>query len=439
MKKSRLSLAVIAGAAIFLCVATPHAGGANPDPKPSILMESSGELNLRQALELAFARNPDLAAFSWEVRSGDPRIQQAGLIPNPELGVEFENFLGSDPSRKFETLETTLSISQLLELGGKRAARIRLASSEKEVSSWEYEAKRADVAAEVAKSFVEVLSAQERLALAGEMARLSKEVLDVVSARVAAGKISPVEETKASVAWSISGIDLERAKLALEGTRKRLAATWGSAIPMFSKTVGQLDRLTSIPSQEVLSDRISRNPDVARWAAEIEQRNAVLAQDRAERIPDVTISAGIRRFRELEDTSFVAGATIPIPIFNRNQGKILESQYRISKAERERESAGNKVLTALSDAYQALATGYLESTTLKSVVLPGARSAFDAATEGFRQGKFGYLEVLDAQRTLFEAKGRYVEALSSYHKAVADTERLIGGELGESVKSKETK
>ena len=439
MKKSRLSLAVIAGAAIFLCVATPHAGGANPDPKPSILMESSGELNLRQALELAFARNPDLAAFSWEVRSGDPRIQQAGLIPNPELGVEFENFLGSGPFRKFETLETTLSISQLVELGGKRAARIRLASSEKEVSSWDYEAKRADVAAEVAKSFVEVLSAQERLALAGEMARLSKEVLDVVSARVAAGKISPVEETKASVAWSISGIDLERAKLALEGTRKRLAATWGSAKPMFSNTVGQLDRLTSIPSQEVLAYRISRNPDVARWAAEIEQRNAVLAQDRAERIPDVTISAGIRRFRELEDTSFVAGATIPIPIFNRNQGKILESQYRISKAERERESAGNKVLTALSDAYQALATGYLESTTLKSVVLPGARSAFDAATEGFRQGKFGYLEVLDAQRTLFEAKGRYVEALSSYHKAVADTERLIGGELGESVKSKETK
>ena len=462
MKTSRLSLAVIAGAAVFLCVATPHAGRANPDPKPSIPMESgtpapaghglaaspvssagdqepSGELTLRRALELGLAGNPDLAAFSWEARSGDPRIQQAGLIPNPELGIEFENFLGSEPSRKFETLETTLSISQLVELGGKRAARIRLASSEKEVSSWDYEAKRADVAAEVAKAFVEVLSAQERSALAVEMARLAKEVLDVVSARVTAGKISPVEETKASVAWSISRIDLERANLALEGARKRLAATWGSAKPMFSKAVGQLDRLTPIPSPEVLADRISRNPDVARWAAEIEQRRAVLDQDRAERVPNVTISAGIRRFRELEDTSFVAGATIPLPLFNRNQGKILESQYRISKAESERAAAGNRVLAALSDTYQALAAGYVEATTLKAVVLPGAQSAFEATSEGFRQGKFGYLDVLDAQRTLFEATGRYVEALAVYHKAVADTERLVGGELGEPVKSIETK
>jgi len=461
MEKSRLSTAVIAGAAVFLCVVTPYAGGANPDPKPSTrqdagtpatagiglaspipvaeAQEPSGELNLRQALEMALAGSPDLASFPWELRSGDARIRQAGLRPNPELTVDLENFLGSDPSRKFETLETTLSISQLMELGGKRAARIRLASSEKEVSRWDYEAKRADVAAEVAKSFVEVLSAQDRLTLAEELARLAKEVLNAVAARVAAGKISPVEETKASVAWSISGIELERARLALEGARKRLAATWGNAKPMFSKAVGRLDRLTPIPPPEVLADRISLNPDVARWAAEMEQRKATLVQERANRIPDVTISGGVRRSREANDTSFVFGAAVPLPLFNRNQGKILESHYRISKAEREREAAGNKVLAALSDAYQALATGYTEATTLKSAVLPGAQSAFEATSEGFRQGKFGYLEVLDAQRTLFEARGRYVEALGAYHKAVADTERLIGGELGEPVKSKETK
>jgi len=430
MKKARLSLVVIAGATVFLWAASAVSSAGVQEP--------SGELTLRQALALGLAGNPDLAAFSWEVRSGDPRILQAGLIPNPELGVELENFLGSEPSRKFETVETTLSIGQLVELGGKRAARIRLASSEKGVSIWEYEAKRVDVAAEVAKAFVEVLSTQDRLTLAEELARLAKEVLSAVAARVAAGKISPVEETKASVALSITGIDLERAKLALEGARKRLAVTWGNPKPVFSKAVGQLDRLTPLPPPEVLAGRISLNPDVARWAAEMEQRKAALAQERANRIPDVTISGGVRRSRETNDTSFVFGAAVPLPLFNRNQGKILESQYRISKAEREREAAGNKVLAALSDAYQALATGYTEATTLKSAVLPGAQSAFEATSEGFRQGKFGYLEVLDAQRTLFEARGRYVEALGVYHKAVADTERLIGGELGEPVKSIQT-
>lgn len=457
MKKARLSmavLAVIAGATVFQWMVPPHACGANPEAKRPTRQEAelptiadndlaspvpSGDLTLRQALVQAFAKNPELASFPWELRVGDARIRQAGLRPNPELTIDLENFLGSEPSRNFETLETTLSVSQLVELGGKRAARIRLASSDKEVSSWDYEAKRADVATEVAKSFVEVLSAQEKLALAEELARLAKEVLNAVSARVAVGKISPVEETKASIALSIGGIELERAKLALGGARKRLASTWGDAKPIFSKAVGQLDRLTPIPPAEVLADRISRNPDVARWAAEMEQRKATLAQELANRIPDVTFSGGVRRSREVNDTSFVFGAAVPLPLFNRNQGKILESQYRISKADRERSAAGNKVLAALSDTYQVLAVGYVESTTLKSAVLPGAQSAFDAVTEGFRQGKFGYLEVLDAQRTLFEARGRYVEALGAYHKAVADTERLIGGELGEPVKSIETK
>lgn len=194
MKTSRVSLAVIAGAAVFLCAVIPSSGGANPDPMPSIRQDSGthatagngltssipiaevqepfGDLTLRQAIELAFAGNPDLASFSWEVRSGDVRILQAGLIPNPEIGVNVENILGTGPFRNFDSSETTLSISQLVELGGKRAARIRLASAGKEIVGWDYEAKRADLAAEVSKSFVGILSAQEKLTLAEETTRL---------------------------------------------------------------------------------------------------------------------------------------------------------------------------------------------------------------------------------------------------------------------------
>ncbi len=433
MSISRSSLAAIVGAAMYFGILTTPAVGASPDPK--------GELTLRQALELAFTGNSELAALAWEARSGDARILQAGLLPNPEIGLEVENILGSGPFRGFEAIETTLSIGQLVELGGKRAARIRLASVEKEIAGWDYEARRADLAAEVAKAFVEVLTTQERITLAEETSRLSEEVLGAVSARVAAGKISPVEEAKAQVAFSVSRIDLERVHRSLESARAKLAATWGGSKPVFSKAVGQLEQVTPTPPIEVLADRLSRNPDIARWAVELEQRRSALAQERAGRVPDVTISAGIRRFREPEnvDTAFLFGAAIPLPLFNRNQGKILESQYQLSRAEREREAAGNRVRSALSESYHAIAVGYLEATTLKSVVLPGARSAFESTREGFRQGKFGYLDVLDAQRTLFEERGRYLEALSAYHKAAADIERLVGGGLDDPSKSTETK
>jgi cobalt-zinc-cadmium efflux system outer membrane protein len=99
------------------------------------------------------------------------------------------------------------------------------------------------------------------------------------------------------------------------------------------------------------------------------------------------------------------------------------------QAEQQRHATEVRVSTAFAEAYQTLATAYNEGMVLQATVLPAAQSAFEAATEGYRQGKFGFLDVLDAQRTLFETRGQYLDALATYHKAVADVEQLIGQEL----------
>ena len=237
---------------------------------------------------------------------------------------------------------------------------------------------------------------------------------------------------------SNSRIDHARAQRSLEAARKKLVAAWGSGVPAFERAVGPFDQVSPIPPVDRLTQEIRGNPDIARWATEKEQRRAVSSLQDAIRIPDPTLAAGVRDYRASGDSAFVAGASIPLPLFNRNQGGILESRRRLAKAERESAAAETKVRAALAETYQALSTAVSEIDALKTTVIPGAESAFEAVSEGYRQGKFGYLDVLDAQRTLFEARGRYVESLGSYHKAVADTERLIGGELGESVKSSET-
>ncbi|MGH8487408.1 MAG: TolC family protein, partial [Gammaproteobacteria bacterium] len=143
-------------------------------------------------------------------------------------------------------------------------------------------------------------------------------------------------------------------------------------------------------------------------------------------IPDLTASFGVRRFTEPGDDALVVGIELPLPVFNRNQGTILEAQRRLTKAEEERRAAEVRVATALSNAYQTLAGAHAEIGALKAQVLPGAQSAFEAASKGYRLGKFGLLDVLDAQRTLFGAKAQYLRALASYHQAVAEVERLIG-------------
>ena len=137
----------------------------------------------------------------------------------------------------------------------------------------------------------------------------------------------------------------------------------------------------------------------------------------------------MRYFNETKESAWVLGFSLPLPLFDRNQVGILEASSRLTKAELERHAAEVRVSTALAEAYQGLVNAATEVTTLQNEVLPAAEEAFQATQEGYSLGKFGFLDVLDIQRTLFETRGRYLEALATYHKAVADLERLSGAEL----------
>jgi cobalt-zinc-cadmium efflux system outer membrane protein len=394
-----------------------------------LVEEPTGSISLREALVLALAKNPDLAAFSWEVRAREARMLQAGLLPNPDLSVLAEDVGGSGDFRGVQQTQTTITLSQLIELGGKRSARRQATSLARDLAGWDYEVKRIEILTQVSQAFNETLAAQQRLILAEELVGLAEEVTRSVSERVKAGKVSPIEETKANIALSSVQIDRERARLALEAARKRLAATWGSATARFDRVEGDLDQVVPLPSLERLVERLARNPLLARWATEMAQRQALVQVERANAIPNITISGGYRRLNETDDNTVVIGVSIPLPLFNRNQGSIVEARHRLAKAEAERRAAEVRVTSTLSDAYKALATAHAEAVGLRVNVIPAAQSAFEGINEGYRMGKFGYLDVLDAQRTLFDARARYLQAVTDYHRAVAEVERLIGEPL----------
>ena len=150
---------------------------------------------------------------------------------------------------------------------------------------------------------------------------------------------------------------------------------------------------------------------------------------KADRLPDITVGGGVKYLGEIDDTTFVMNFSIPLPLFDRNQGGVLEASHLLTKAQEERSAAEVSIVTDMHEAYQRLSTDFIEATTLRNDILPGAQSAFDAVREGYREGKFGYLDVLDAQRSLFDAKGKYIDALAGYHKSLAAIERLIGESL----------
>ena len=393
---------------------------------PAETVKPTGVVTQEQALALALEHSPELKAFSLDINAAEASRVQANLRPNPKLEIEVEEVGGSGNRSGFGSAETTVAVAQPIEMGRKRARRTALASLEKELAEWDYEARRLDVIREVTEAFAAVLAWQERLALAEELVRIAEQADNTVSQRVEAGRDSPIEQTKSAVALATARIEPQRARRSLESARRRLAATWGARVAGFESVAGEFDRIAPVPSSAELSRFVRRNPDVARWDAETDRARAALELEKARAVPDVTLSGGFQRFNETDESAVVFGLSIPLPVSNRNQGGIRRATYLLAKTDQSGKAAEIRVLTALEDAVQKLASAYAEATALKNDVLPGAEKSFSAVSEGYRDGKFDYLQVLDAQRTLFETRGRYVESLAAYHRAKADTERLIG-------------
>ncbi|QXD13790.1 TolC family protein [Rhodocaloribacter litoris] len=395
------------------------------DPSPE------GVLTLREVLALALLHNPDLRAFGWEVRAREAHTLQAGLPPNPEIGTDLENFAGGGPVSGTDAAELTVGLSQLIELGGDRRRRRDVAALERDLAGWDYETVRLDVLTETAQAFTDLLAAQQRMLLADSLSRQAELFYESVAARVEAGKVSALEERRAQVVRSTAAIQRERAARELAAARVRLSATWGRTDPTFERVVGDLSVVVPPPPMATLEAFVERNPDVARWSAEMALRRANVALEKARRIPNPSLLLGVRRLRDLGETALTTGVSIPLSIFDRNQGAIREAEYRLRQGEELRRSEATRARRMLAEAYALLAAAYGEVRTLREAVLPAARENFAATQEGYREGKFDLLTVLDAQRILFETTNQYVDALAAYHAARAEVERLIGTPLSD--------
>ena len=391
--------------------------------------DPNGIITLRKALSLALLYNPELKVFSRQVRVAEAKTLQAGLMPNPKIGVVMEGFGGRGERNGFDGAETTLQLGQLIELAGKRQKRAHLATLESELTGWNYESKRLDVLTQVGRAFINVLAAQKHLMLKEKRVYTSEKVNADVSQRVQAGKNSPLEEIKARVILANVRMDLAQAKRTWESARKQLSATWAGTTLVFDHVSGQFEQVSPVPPITQLTPLLSQNPDLARWTVEHRQRQATLKLEDAQAIPDPFVFGGPRYFNDTDDTAFILGLSMALPINNRNQGNILAAKHKLIMAGDEHQAAQSAVFAALAEAYQRFSNTFIAVTTLSQEILPAAQNAFDAARHGYQEGKFNYLDVLDAQRTLFESQGLYIDSLTAYHIARIDVERLIAQDI----------
>ena len=390
-----------------------------PAHMPALSSEVAGPLTLAAALALAMRASPDIAVAQREVDALDGSVRQAGIIPNPTLGASVED-------TRQATRTTTVQLNVPIELGGKRSARINAAQRGRDAAAIELDGKRAEVRAIVVAAFYDVVTAQERYRLALASVQLAQRATSAAANRVLAGKVSPVEETRARVAEANVRAELVLAASEVQGARRRLAATWGSSNPRFERAVDQVETLPALPALNDLTQRLQQAPSLARARIEVDRRQALARIERSRQMPDVTLSFGAKRDEQLGRNQAIFGVSIPIPLFDRNQGNVLESLRRTDKARDELVATEVRLTAELAQVHGRLGAARQEVELLRQEILPGAQSAYDATTKGFELGKFSFLEVLDAQRTFFQAKSQYLRALSETHRAAADIDRLVG-------------
>lgn len=385
-------------------------------------VEAGQVLSLERALELAGATSPSLDAAEADIRTAEGARAVAGLRPNPAITVEAENVAGSGLYRGTESLEATTSLALPIELGGKRSARIGVADARSRRTLLQAAITQADLRLSVVLAYAEAAAVQQRLSTARDQARIAAEGLRVAEVRVKAGRASPIEVQRADVARINADAEVERTRRLAEVARYSLSRIIGQPI------AGNLDArwFTDVRSAYGPMPEIESAGTLAMVAAEADLAiaDASVRLARAQRVPDLTVGAGARYMRETGDTAALFSLSIPLPLFNNGGAALAQASSERLRAEAQQRITALAVDQAIARAQVEAANAATTAATASGPALQAAEEAARIARIGYREGKFGQLELLDAERTLAETRRAMIDALLNYHGAQAQLERL---------------
>ncbi len=395
-------------------------------PKSNAQIELDDPLPLSQAIALVLKHSPKLKAYAWDIRSADARQAQARLRPNPELEVSMEEFGGQGPRNGFDGVETTFAVTQAIETGGKRHKRSQVASMEKNLAQWDYQMTRLGVIKQTQQAFAEVLAVQRQIALTKDQMRLAEQLLGTVNRRVEAGKDSPSEMAKAQIEFDHTQMDYKQAISDLASAKRHLVVLWGAAtldVELIDEP-GDID--VDLPPLAQLQPLAHQHPQVLLWQDKLALGRARLSLMKAQSRSNMAVTAGLKRLGQEDENTGVVGLAIPLPLFNRNQGEIEAAHHELAKIRELQIQAVAQVESQLAQSYQRFETALAHVSMLQDSILVNARTVFEAASKGYEEGKFDYLHVLDAQRTLFNTQAQLLKAQTSVRLAWADLEYMVG-------------
>jgi cobalt-zinc-cadmium efflux system outer membrane protein len=384
----------------------------------------SNTLALATAIEKALAASPKLGGAQAGVASAWGAERQAGAWENPEFDVEAANVAGNKDYKSTRSAEYTYSLSQKLEVSGKRALRKGVAQAEREASEENLQASRLDTIRDVTIAYGDVLAAKEKLALAEAREKLARGVLENVSQRVGAARDPLIYKSQADVALAMVRLERQTAVRNVDLTSRKLASFWKDKQLTHQLDSDMLEQSHKPEPLEFYQQRLAQNPDLLRYEKVVQSKESSLKLEKAKNTPDPSVQLGLRTFKESQSQAMVVGFSLPLPVLDRNKGNVEKARADILQADNEAEQAKLESEQQLHEAWQDWQSAYAEDHELKTRIIPAAKQALTLSREGYGRGRFSFLEVLNAQRTLAEAQEQQIHAEQRQLNARATVERL---------------
>jgi cobalt-zinc-cadmium efflux system outer membrane protein len=388
--------------------------------------QESRVLTLEDAFARALAIHPDLARYD-PLRKGAAAVVDAeALRPPLRLELELENAPRSNQDSALDTAETTLSLASVFERGGKREARIAVATAAMSTIELQLEQRRADLLAEVARRYLDLIEAQSLADLADVEVSRREKTVEATSQRVRAG--ATPESVRLAAEAALARAVLQRDRLRAEGQAAavRLAILWKSREPDFARAVGDPFKLLATPTLASLRELLASNPDLRRFADEHRVREARVQLARSARATDIDWRLGVRRLEEDGSWAAVAGVSVPLGSARRADPGIRQARFELAALGLEKEAEELTLEATLVAAHMRLTSASAEVNAFRDVLLPKYAQAERASERAFRAGALTYTEWTQLQSDASEARREQLLAAIEAHRALIEIQRLTG-------------
>ncbi len=383
------------------------------------------ETDLYPVFQIVLENNPDIKMNLASIMSAEGQALQAGLRPNPQAIMELENFGGDDDFSGVDGAELTLGVEQEIEIAGKRTYRKDVANYALAAAKQEAVSQILATLASTHQSYAGYVIAQERLKLAERRLALADKTDEAVKKRVSAAAASDIQHTKVDIEQKAAAIEKAKAIEELASAKAQLERILASGVDQINEGIGFLQTAFDVPEKEQLIKALENLPQAEMMKLKELQAQSNIELAKAYGVPNPTIGLGIRRFNETDSNAFMATLSIPIPISDRNQGNIAQARAERIVAENENRSTLLSLKEASEKVYQQLLAASQEVKSYKNDIIPSAQKAYEQASEGYNSGRFSFLELLDAQRTLYEMQEAQLDSLLKLHQAKAQADFLM--------------